>query len=402
MLAEHVEEAAPPRWRLDLSALFAYLALGAVFSAIPLYVTEDLGGSKGMGGFAVSIFFVAAILTRPLAGRWVDRHGRQGVLRVAPFVLALLFVALLAAHSIPVVLVVRFLQGVAGSAFYVAAVSASTDLGGADARGAAVARLSLALYAGFATGPLIGERLLDLGPAAAWLTLAALEVVAGLVIWALPETRPVPAPTDAGIGTPARTVLFHRAALVTGILLLTLGFGYAAITSQSSLYAKTIGLASSAPLYLAFSGSILLVRLVAGRLSDRVGALRVLYPGVATLAAGLALMAALQQPVPAVLGVAMVGTGWALVFPAAVSYLSDLVPDEERGAVLGSAIALMDVGQGVAGYAVGAIADRAGFGAAYALPAGLAVAGLVVFAVFRAPNGRPVAANPGTDATIAR
>jgi MFS family permease len=85
----------------------------------------------------------------------------------------------------------------------------------------------------------------------------------------------------------------------------------------------------------------------------------------------------------------MVGTGWALVFPAAVSYLSDLVPDAERGAVIGSAIALMDVGQGFGGYAVGALADRSGFTAAYALPAVLAAAGLLVFALGRRHGPAP-------------
>ncbi len=373
----------PPRARLDAAALCAYLALGSVFSAVPLYVTGELGGSKAMGGFAVSIFFVAAIGTRPVAGRWVDRHGRRAVLRVAPLVLGALFLALIGARSVEVVLAVRFLQGVAGSAFYVAAVAASTDLAGPGARGAAVARLSLALYAGFAVGPVAGEALLHRGPATAWAVLAALEVAAAAMLWRLPETAPAAASPHGGGDGAARgpTPLFHRAALVPGVLLLTLGVGYTAITSQSALYARSIGLEGSGPLYVSFAGSILLVRLGAGKLSDRVGPVRVLYPGVASLVTGLLVMAGLRHPVLASLGTALVGVGWALVFPAVVSYLSDLVADEERGAVIGSAVALMDVGQGFGGYAVGQLADVAGFGVAYLFPAVLALCGVAVFAV---------------------
>lgn len=363
------------RWCLDGSALFAYFALGSVFSALPRFVTENLGGSKAIAGFSVSVFFVAAIGTRPLIGRFVDRHGRQGVLRIGPIALALAFVAMSFANSIPALLVLRFLQGVAGASFYVAAVSASTDLAEEGERGSAVARLSLALYAGFALGPVAGEWLLNQGAPTAWRLLAALELVAAAIVWFVPETHEG-APRAL---TAASVPLFHPRAIVPGVFLLTLGVGYTSITSQAAVYARDVGLDGSGPMFVGFAGAILLVRLFAGKLSDRIGALRVLYPGAGFLIAGLLVVAGLRMPIMAVVGAALVGTGWALVFPAMVSFISDLVPDAERGAALGSAIACMDVGQGFGGYAVGAVADVAGFGWAYLLPALLALAGLAVF-----------------------
>ncbi len=364
------------RWSLDGSALFAYFALGSVFSALPRFVTENLGGSKAIAGFSVSVFFVAAVVTRPLVGRFVDRHGRQGVLRVGPLALALVFIAMSFANSIPALLALRFLQGVAGASFYVAAVSASTDLAEEGERGSAVARLSLALYAGFAVGPVAGEWLLNQGAPTAWRFLAMLELVAAAIVWFVPETHEPPPPA---LRATANVPLFHPRAVVPGVFLLTLGVGYTSITSQAAVYARDVGLSGSGPMFLGFAGSILLVRLFAGKLSDRVGALRVLYPGAGCLIVGLLVIAALHLPVTAILGAALVGTGWALVFPAMVSFISDLVPDAERGAVLGSAIAFMDVGQGLGGYVVGAVADIAGFGWGYLVPAVLAAAGLAVF-----------------------
>jgi MFS family permease len=130
-------------------------------------------------------------------------------------------------------------------------------------------------------------------------------------------------------------------------------------------------------LYVTFAVSVLVVRLGSGRLADAVGPLRVLFPGIASLAAGLSCLALGGRPLTAIIGVALVGTGWALVFPAIVSWMSVVVPDAQRGAALGSLVAFMDIGQGFGGYLVGAVADGPGFGWAYLLPALLATASTV-------------------------
>src|SRR5690606_3286589 len=96
--------------------------------------------------------------------------------------------------------------------------------------------------------------------------------------------------------------------------------------------------------------------------------------------AGLLAMAAADGLALALVGVALVGTGWALVFPACTAWVSARVPDAERGSVIGSLVAFMDIGQGGGGYLIGAVADAAGFGWAYALPALLALGGTAVMA----------------------
>lgn len=416
-----------PRLRIDVGAVFVYLALGAMFAAVPRYVTEQLDGSRALAGFAVSVFFVAAVLARPLAGRFVDTRGRRPLLAVLPFVIAGGTLGLLAADSVPAVVALRFVQGLAGGSLYVAAVTAETDLAPPDRRASAVARLSIAIYLGFALGPALGESLVDVGTAWTWLALAALAGVGGVLLATVPETRPAsssPAPVaddarpgrrrgarsvrrhrptqvqralpdgaelarlapagvtgELAVGDGDRAPLIHPVAVLPGLMLAGLGVGYASVTALSALYARSIGLGSSTALYVAFAGSILVVRLGSGRLADRIGNLRVMYPGLAAMASGFTVVALWGAPVPAVVGVALVGLGWALVFPATISWVSGRVPDAQRGSALGTLVALMDVGQGTGGYLVGAVADAAGFGWAYLVPAVLAAAGAGVLAL---------------------
>lgn len=365
-----------PQARLDLAAVLVYLGLGAMFSATPLFVTRELGGGRAIAGLSVSVFFAAAVLTRPLVGRALDRRGRRPFVVVPPILLVLLTLGLHAARWIPVVLVLRFLQGVAGSAFYTAAITASTDVALPDRRASAVARLSIAIYVGFAAGPGLGEALSARGAATTWTAVAALMAVGAVVAATLPETRPTPAavrpdgPPGVGPGPgAARVRVVHRAAVAPGVALLGLGVGYASVTAHGALYARSVGLGPSTVLFVVFSAVILVVRLGAGRLADRVGARRVMAPGALVLTAGVTTMATMRVPAGAVTGVALVGLGWALVFPAVTSWLADRVDDAERGSALGSLVAFMDVGQGGGGYLVGAVADGWGFGWGYAVPA---------------------------------
>ena len=393
------------RWRIDVGAVFVYVALGALFSAVPRYVVEDLGGDRGTAGFAVSVFFLGALVARPFAGRFVDRRGRRPLLATLPFVIAAIMLGFLVAGSVPVVLGLRFVQGLAGGALYVAAVTAETDLAGPAHRAAAVARLSIAIYVGFAAGPALGEWLTDLGGAATWLVLAAVPAVGGLLLGTVPETRPDPAApgahelpaagsaTGAVIEDPEPTVapgapLIHPTAVLPGLTLLTLGVGYTTVTGLSALYARTIGMSSSEVLYASFAVTILLVRLGSGRLADRIGPMRVAFPGMGAYVAGFALLSQVPEPVAAAVGVALVGLGWALVFPAVIAWLTEQVPDAQRGAALGTLIGLMDVGQGTGGYLVGSVADGLGYRWALAVPGALAVVGtaVLVAAVRRADH----------------
>lgn len=380
--------------RLDLGAVLIYLALGAMFSATPRFVTEQLGGSRAVAGFSVSIFFLAAVLARPVAGRLIDRLGRRPFLVVPPLVMAVVLLCFHGARWVPVVLALRVMQGAAGSVFYVAAVTASTDLAPIERRASAVARLSIAIYLGFACGPALGELLMDRSPAATWTVLALLMVLGSAIASTMSETRP-PAPTPArGMGSAApRQPLLHRGAVLPGIVLLALGVGYTSVTAHSALYARSIGLGSSGVLYATFAISVLLVRLGSGRLADAIGPVRVIFPGIGSLTLGLLVLSLLDRPASAIAGVALVGTGWALVFPAIVAWMSAVVPETQRASALGSLVAFMDVGQGLGGYAVGAVADLGGFGWAYALPGALAAlsAAPMALAVRRHPgSGHPV------------
>jgi MFS family permease len=377
---------------LYAATLCNFTAFGSYFAAIQLYVEDELGGSRASVGLAVGAFSVSALLVRPFVGRGIDARGRRPFLLGALSLLALTSLGFLVAGTVPAVVGLRLLQGIAGGTFYTTAAAVATDLAPLERRASAIARFSLFLYAGFALGPVAAEWAIDaVGFAAVWLSAAALGATGAVCVALLPETGTSAMAVRAELG-PGRRRLLHPAAVGPGLVLLTTGMGYSSITGFSSLYGRHIGLADPGLLYATFALTIISVRLVAGRLADTVGRIATALPGLALSAGGLGVLALVQEPAAAFVGVAAFGAGFALIFPALMAFTVDRVPDHERGEALGSFTAFMDAGSGGGAYLIGAIADSAGFGWAYGTPALLCVAGACLLVALGAQARQAAAA----------
>lgn len=367
---------------LCAATLFQFVALGIYLSALPLFVTDELNGSRSAAGLAIGGFSLTAVLLRPSTGRGVDRRGRRPFLMAAPAILVVTSFGFVFVDAIPGVVALRLLQGVAGACFYTAAATVATDLAPEGRRAEYLARFSLFLYGGMAVGPALGEAVITgAGYAWTWAVAAGAAAVSLGFALSLPETQP-PVP-DGHADAPATVAgllgrFLHPAAVGPGLVIMTMAAGYTGITAFSALYARQIGMDTSGPLYATFAVTILVVRLFAGTLADRRGRVVVALPGAALGALGMTLLAFEPTPALAFLGVAGFGAGFSLVFPALMALTVDRAPENERGAAVGSFTAFFDIGAVVGSYSIGAVADRHGFAGGYGLPAGLCVLGLVI------------------------
>ena len=371
---------------LRISTLFHFLAMGVFLSGLPLLLTRELNSTKAAVGFAVGSFSLTAVATRPFVGRAVDRRGRKAFLVGAPLVIAASAAGLLVAGFYAAVVALRLAQGAAGAAYYTSAATVANDLATPEKRADAISKFSLFLYAGFSIGPALGEWLIiERGFPWAWLTALAFSATAAAFAFRVPETR-----AEDDDDEPRRRRLLHPAALGPGLVLMTVAVGYSGIGAFAPIYARSIGMSSSGVLYITFAVSIFTVRLVSGRLADRYGRIAVSFPGLLAGAAGMVLLAVVQHPAAAIVGVALFGSAHAMAFPALMALAVERAPDRERGEVLGSFTACFDVGAASGATLIGAVADRAGFEAGWLVPAALCAlgaAGLVVMG--RRERGRP-------------
>ena len=66
-----------------LTTFFMFLNYYYLLVTIPIYLIQDLQGNTAQAGILVAVFYVAAILIRPIAGKWIESYGIKKVFLVS-------------------------------------------------------------------------------------------------------------------------------------------------------------------------------------------------------------------------------------------------------------------------------------------------------------------------------
>jgi MFS family permease len=372
------------------ATLVYFLAGGITLPVTPRYVVGPLGGDPAAAGIAIGAFSLSAVFLRPWTGRLADRRGRQPLLVGGAAIFALAMLGHLVAVSLPILVLLRVLMGVAEAFMFVAALAVVSDLAPDERRGEAISFFSLSLYLGLAFGPLIGELLLGDGRyPLVWVTAAAFAAIAALLGLRIPETRPPADDTEVAAQGWRRFV--HPAGLLPGAVLLFGGVGLAGFLSFVALHSDAMQMGGSRYVFLLYAGIVLSVRLFGARLPDILGGRRASTIAFVLAAVGLAVIGAWTTPAGLYVGAAIFALGTGFTFPGLSKLTVDGAPASERGAVLGTFTAFLDIAFGIGPVAFGAIAAAGGFPLAFLAGSLLSLAGLVLLLVSRlgAPTAAP-------------
>jgi predicted MFS family arabinose efflux permease len=369
--------------RLAVADLAYFTSTGIAIYTLPLWVTGPVGSDKSGAGLAFGVFYVAALLLRPVAGRLADTRGRRPLLIAGALISALGMLGTAYADSLVPLVLLRLLLGVAEAAFFVASIATLADLAPPSRMAEATSYNSLGLYLGLAFGPPIAELLvMAAGFSAAWFGAAALSLIAVVVAAGIKDVRSRSASTDP----PARLILWKAVPPALGFFASVVAMG--AFFAFGSLQANAVGLTPvSTPLFV-YGVVVVAGRLLLARVLDRFPALLLGAIALAIIGAGVMIMALWSTPIGMVLGAAVFGFGVTLSTPAFFSAIFATAQPNERGAASGTASVFLDLAVGGGPILLGLAAQAAGIPFAFGVAAAVALAGCVwIFALFRMWRG---------------
>ena len=362
----------PPFVLVAVATLAYFTADGLLLPAVPLYVEGPLGGGDVAVGITVGAFSLTALLLRPWAGRLGDRRGRRLLMVVGGATVGLSVAGYALAASVPVLTALRLVSGVGEAFFFTGAAAAVADMAPEERRGEAVSFFSLALYVGIGIGPLLGEAAIEgLGFTATWLFGGALGLAAAALALAVPETRP-----EATEAPSSR--LIHPSALLPGTVLLASVMGMSGYFAFLPLHALEVGLGGSRFVFMLYSGIVVVIRSVGARIPDVLGPERTSRISLLSSAVGLAVVALWPAPAGVLVGTSVFAVGSALAFPGLMVLALRGTSPGERGSVLGTFTAFVDLGFGVGPAMLGVVAEAAGYGGAFGAASIVAVAGFAL------------------------
>jgi MFS family permease len=367
-----------------VAELAYFTADGVLLPALPRYVEGPLGAGNVAVGIVVGAFSLSAFFLRPWTGRLSDRHGRRIVMIGGASLFALSVVGYLVATSVPVLVAMRLLTGVGDALFFVAALSANVDLAPEDRRGEAMSFASLSLYVGIGAGPFIGEALIAWGGfEAAWIASIALAGAAVVLSLRLPAMRPEP-----GEIAQQRHRLLHRAGVLPGVVLFATIWGMGGFLAFVPLYALDLGMGGSSLVLGLFAGLVVLIRSVGATIPDRIGPGRAVRISLVLTSLGLAVIGLWRTPAGLVVGTFVFGVGVALFTPALFTLAVSGISPTERGAVMGTTSAFLDLAFGLGPATLGFVAAGVGRGGIFLAGSAVAALGLALVAATRL-GGRP-------------
>lgn len=371
-------------------ANFAAAASFGVFFLFPL-VIEKHGGTKTDIGLIMGVFALAATLCRPWVSQLIDRLGRKHSYTIGSLLMTLLpcgYMLLsndLAAAYLPL-LGLRIVHGVGLALCFTACFTYVADIVPPNRLNEGIGMFGISGLVGLAVGPMLAELALDRwSEPAFFLAASGLAAIGFFCHLPLAETL-VRRSSDTYIGFWA--VLWQRKMLLVTILAVLFGFGLAGSGNFVAPLAAERRIAFVSLYFLCYSAAAVLVRLLGGRLADRVGEGRILPYALAITGAGLLFLPLVQGHLALAAAGLASGCGHGLLYPALNSWAVRNEPASVRGKVTGIYTGALDAGNFSGSLVLGLVGEWCGLSALFVVAGGALLVGLLV--LWRSGGDKPV------------
>ncbi len=342
-------EGLPRRLRvLYLVMLFRGVANGVLIPVLPLYV-RSIGVGVLDWGLMASVFGVAMMSTEAVWGFVSDRMGKEAVIVIGMAAVAILAPAYVASVLIPILFVLQFLRGALGVAAGPASRALISDLAPAERMGSSMGLWYTSTTVGQIGGTLIGGWVVSAwGFGWAFYFSSAASVVGVALTLAVLGRSSKTMRREGGFTMSAvRRLLGRRSLHVSFALAIILLAESNLVGSFLPVFAGPLVGASAGDVGVClavYSSVCVVVTLVLGRFSDRLGRLK-----TAALGLGICGLSDLGYIWVGsfgglLLATAGVGIGFSLAGPSLLAYLAEVAGREERGAAMGVYGVFEDVG----------------------------------------------------------
>ncbi|MGE8426377.1 MAG: MFS transporter [Sphingobacterium sp.] len=346
-----------------------YFTIGLSLATLPIFIHQTLGFNTIIAGLVISAQYIATFLLRGYAGKIVDTKGPKiSVLRsmlffaLSGFLLLLVFLfrsqPLL---SLGLLLITRLFTGIGEGLVGASPINwALMELGDEHAA-KAISFNGIASYGALAIGAPLGVLMVDHINCQA---LALLTSAVGLLGYFYCRTK-----TPYQVARKkAEKVSFKRVLLLVapfGICLALGGLGFGSISTFMTLYYEHFNWQNGAACLTLFGVFFILTRLIFNKVIDQYGGLKVALVSLFVETLGLTVIAVAIDPLWTLLGAALTGFGFSLVFPALGVEAIKRVDQSQQGSALAAYGLFIDISLGITGPLIGSVANNMGMTAIY-------------------------------------
>ncbi|NLR91069.1 MFS transporter [Flammeovirga agarivorans] len=336
-------------WLLCTSSLLFFTSFNMIIPELPDYLTS-LGGEE-YKGLIISLFTVTAGLSRPFSGKLTDRVGRVPVMVFGVLVSCVCTLFYPFVGSAFAFLLIRFLHGFStgfkptGTSAYLA------DIVPFDRRGEALGILGFCSSTGIGLGPIIGSWLaMETSLDMMFYASSAISLVSILILFGMKETLENPERLKLDHFIIRRNEVIDKNALPPAIVMLLCTTSYGVILTLIPDLSKQLGIENKGTFFMFFTGASMLVRVFAGRLSDKYGRVPVLKFSTILLVFALSWIGVASSATELFAAAILLGLGIGTNSPTVYAWTIDRSDPLHRGRAIATMYIALEIGIGVGAF----------------------------------------------------
>ena len=367
---------------VSLGNFLMYNAFYMLLPILPLYLANELQASESMIGTILSLYTIAALVTRPIAGFWLDKVARKPLMMCFYLFYISMCLSYTLAATLGLFFIIRFVHGIAFGSATVGINTMAVDIIPESRRGEGLGIYTSSTSLAMATGPVISLFMHESGIAFNNIFITVFCV--GLIGFTCAAN--IKAKKEQEFSTKKFSIkhLLLKAGLPEAIVMVLLTFGYGIITVYLSIYAKEeVGITEGVGYYFTiFSAGLVAARLSSAMILRGGKYITVFALGIVSLIIGFFIVAFVHNPVAFFSSAICMGVGYGLISPTAQTMIINLGQDTERGAANATYLTFFDLGVGAGVFCGGIIAQYSNYSTAYAVGFVFTILGLVYLLTF--------------------
>ena len=331
---------------LCLSSFLFSASFNMLIPELPAYLSS-LGGAE-YKGLIIGLFTVTAGISRPFSGKLTDTIGRVPVMAVGSivcFVCGFLYPVL---TSISGFLFLRLLHGFSTGFKPTATAAYIADVIPVNRWGEAMGIHGLCFSTGMAIGPAIGSAITSSFSLNALFYCSSVFALLSIVILMnLKETLPDKQKFTSSHLKIGRGEIIEKQALPAAIVTFLSYFGYGAIVTLIPDWSDHLGMGNKGLFFMTFTIASVSIRIIAGKVSDRYGRVKMLKLSLVILIIALVMIGLAKSPMALLVASVVYGVGSGILSPAVSAWTVDLSNPERRGKATATMYIALEAGIGL-------------------------------------------------------
>lgn len=296
-------------------------------------------------GWIIGLFTISAGLSRPFSGKLADNIGRKKVLLFGVLVSLIASISYVFSFSILILLVIRFVHGFATGFFPTGATALITDILPKEKRGTGMGIWGTFISLGIGVGQGMSTFVVEqVGLNGLFVFSALMVIVAQLFVLQTKETLEKPTSFSVQLLRIKKDEIIEPSVIPVAIVMFLSAICSGIIFVLTPDISTYLNINNKGSFFIFYVVATIVIRLTAGKLSDRIGRRQTLLIGMSLLTAAMYLIGTAQTAVAYMIASIIFGIATGISSPTIFAWTADLSPESRRGIGAGTMFIALEFG----------------------------------------------------------